>query len=308
MAPKGKGKAKAAPAPAAAFSAVPTLDEACALLLKNEPAPFREATETLFTILNNITAKPDEAAFRRLKRANAALSASSAVPTLDEACALLLKNEPAPFREATETLFTILNNITAKPDEAVFRRLKRANAALSAKVFGAKGGVRFLRAVGFVEEGAGDEAAFVLPAAVGAEQIAAGKAALKAAVKQFSLSAEKVFGAKGGVRFLRAVGFVEEGAGDEAAFVLPAAVGAEQLAAGKAALKAAVKQFSHVQEALRTAENEAAAQKLRDLRDLSKQNNSKRDAATAGEKDAIKAEIAAERFEWERQRDPTNFK
>ena len=193
MAPKGKGKAKAAPAPAAAFSAV---------------------------------------------------------PTLDEACALLLKNEPAPFREATETLFTILNNITAKPDEAVFRRLKRANAALSAKVFGAKGGVRFLRAVGFVEEGAGDEAAFVLPAAVGAEQIAAGKAALKAAVKQ----------------------------------------------------------FSHVQEALRTAENEAAAQKLRDLRDLSKQNNSKRDAATAGEKDAIKAEIAAERFEWERQRDPTNFK
>ena len=90
MAPKGKGKAKAAPAPAAAFSAVPTLDEACALLLKNEPAPFREATETLFTILNNITAKPDEAVFRRLKRANAALSASSAVPTLDEACALLL--------------------------------------------------------------------------------------------------------------------------------------------------------------------------------------------------------------------------
>ena len=56
------------------------------------------------------------------------------------------------------------------------------------------------------------------------------------------------------------------------------------------------------------AEPKAAAQKLRDLRDLSKQNNSKRDAATAGEKDAIKAEIAAERFEWERQRDPTNFK
>ena len=49
MAPKGKGKAKAAPAPAAAFSAVPTLDEACALLLKNEPAPFREATETLIS-------------------------------------------------------------------------------------------------------------------------------------------------------------------------------------------------------------------------------------------------------------------
>ena len=193
MAPKGKGKAKAAPAPAAAFSAV---------------------------------------------------------PTLDEACALLLKNEPAPFREATETLFTILNNITAKPDEAVFRRLKRANAALSAKVFGAKGGVRFLRAVGFVEEGAGDEAAFVLPAAVGAEQLAAGKAALKAAVKQHAAQ----------------------------------------------------------QEAKRSQENAAAAQKLRDLRDLSKQNNSKRDAATAGEKDAIKAEIAAERFEWERQRDPTNFK
>ena len=186
----------------------------------------------------------------KAKAAPAPAAASSTVPTLDEGVALLLKNEPAPFREATETLFTILKNITAKPDEAAFRRLKRANAALSAKVFGAKGGVRFLRAVGFVEEGAGDEAAFVLPEAVGAEQ----------------------------------------------------------LAAGKAALKAAVKQFSHVQEALRTAENEAAAQKLRDLRDLSKQNNSKRDAATAGEKDAIKAEIAAERFEWERQRDPTNFK
>ena len=51
MAPKGKGKAKAAPAPAAASSAVPTLDEGVSLLLKNEPAPFREATETLFTIL-----------------------------------------------------------------------------------------------------------------------------------------------------------------------------------------------------------------------------------------------------------------
>ena len=121
----------------------------------------------------------------------------------------------------------------------------------------------------------------------------------------FSLAAG---GAKGGVRFLRAVGFVEEGAGDEAAFVLPEAVGAEQLAAGKAALKAAVKQHAAQQEAKRSQENAAAAQKLRDLRDLSKQNNSKRDAATAGEKDAIKAEIAAERFEWERQRDPTNFK
>ena len=307
MAPKGKGKAKAAPAPAAAFSAVPTLDEACALLLKNEPAPFREATETLFTILNNITAKPDEAVFRRLKRANAALSASSAVPTLDEACALLLKNEPAPFREATETLFTILNNITAKPDEAVFRRLKRANAALSAS-----------SAVPTLDEACAlllknepapfreaTETLFTILNNITAKPDEAVFRRLKRA--NAALSA-KVFGAKGGVRFLRAVGFVEEGAGDEAAFVLPAAVGAEQLAAGKAALKAAVKQFSHVQEALRTAENEAAAQKLRDLRDLSKQNNSKRDAATAGEKDAIKAEIAAERFEWERQRDPTNFK
>ena len=176
--------------------------------------------------------------------------ASSSAPTLEEAAGLLLRNEPAPFRVATETLFKILTNVTSHPDDAAYRRLKRANAALSAKVFGAKGGVRFLRAVGFVEEGAGDEAAFVLPAAVGAEQLAAGKAALKAAVKQHAAQ----------------------------------------------------------QEAKRSQENAAAAQKLRDLRDLSKQNNSKRDAATAGEKDAIKAEIAAERFEWERQRDPTNFK
>ncbi len=78
--------------------------------------------------------------------------AASSVPTLDEAVALLLKNGPAQFYDAHETLNKILDNVTANPGEDKYRRLKRSNPVLNMKVFSAKGSERFLQCVGFVEQ------------------------------------------------------------------------------------------------------------------------------------------------------------
>ena len=107
--------------------------------------------------------------------------------TLQEAGALLLRNEdPEVFRLATETLFKVLQNLVAHPDEPKYRNIPRSSAAFSEKLAKAKGAVRFLKAVGFVEEGgSGAGASLALPpAAESADQIAAGKAALKAVLKQ----------------------------------------------------------------------------------------------------------------------------
>ena len=152
--------------------------------------------------------------------------------------------------------------------------------------------------VGFVEEGAATRRR---SRARGRRRRADRRAAaLKAPSLREALSPPKVEGAKGGVvpprRRLRR-------GGDEDGSLrrLRTVAASSPRAAGAQGAEAVLPTRSRP-------EREAAAQKLRDLRDLSKQNNSKRDAATAGEKDAIKAEIAAERFEWERQRDPTNFK
>lgn len=38
-------------------------------------------------------------------------------PSIQEAIAILLQNEPAPFRLATETLFKIVQNLLTQPDE-----------------------------------------------------------------------------------------------------------------------------------------------------------------------------------------------
>ena len=103
------------------------------------------------------------------------------MPTLEEACGLLLLNEDAPvFTAAAETLFKILQNIVTHPGEAKYRSLSRSSKVFTEKLASAKGAVRFLKAVGFEEEGgSGADGSLVLKAE-NAEQIAAGKVALKA--------------------------------------------------------------------------------------------------------------------------------
>lgn len=108
----------------------------------------------------------------------------SSRPSLSEAASLLAKNEdPLVFAAATETLFAIVKNVLAHPDEEKYRKLSRNSKAFSSKVACAKGGVRFLKACGFVEEGADAEAALVLPVP-NAELLAEAKAMLKSLVKQ----------------------------------------------------------------------------------------------------------------------------
>ena len=171
----------------------------------------------------------------------------AAPPTLEEAVSILLKNEHAAFTLATETLFEVVKNLAAHPDEPKYRTLKRSSNAFSAKLAPAKGAVRFLRAIGFVEQG--------------------------------SSSAE------------------------EAVFTV-GKPDAELLAAAKTALKGAVKEYRRVEEAARVAENAAAAQRLADLRDLSKQNYAKRDADAQAERERIMKIAEIEKWEKQRQADP----
>jgi hypothetical protein len=108
-----------------------------------------------------------------------------APPSLEEACSLLLRNDdPLVFQAATETLFKILQNIVQHPEEAKYRSISRSSAAFRQKLSCAKGAVRFLKAVGFEEEGgSGDEGSLKLASAESTQQLVAGKAALKAALK-----------------------------------------------------------------------------------------------------------------------------
>ena len=172
-----------------------------------------------------------------------------AQPTVEEAVSILLTNNHGTFSAATETLFEVVKNLLAHPDDPKFRSLKRSSNAFSMKLAPAKGAVRFLRAVGFVEQG--------------------------------SSSA------------------------DDALFTV-AKVDAELLTAAKAALKGAVKEYRRMEEAARVAENAAAAQRLADLRELSKQNSAKRDAEAQAERERILKIAEIEKWEKQRQADPNS--
>ena len=157
---------------------------------------------------------------------------SSSKPSLTEAAALLAKNEdPQVFAAATETLFSIVKN--AATGEEKYRKLQRSGKTFSSKVACAKGGVRFLKACGFVEEGAD---ALVL-AEPSAELLAEAKAMLKSLVKQH----------------------------------------ADHMAAVRA-------------EERRVAD-EAAALKLQELKAVSKKNTAQRDAAAEAERQRLLAGI-----------------
>lgn len=171
-------------------------------------------------------------------------------PRLEDAVAILLQNDAGPFRVATETLFKLLQNVVSHPEDASYRAIKRSNEAFSSKVASARGGVRFLRAVGFQPS-----------TADGAEVLA-----------------------------------------------LAATADLEALDRGKAALKEAVREYSSREQARRTATDAAAAAKLDDLRQLSKQNNAKRDGEKGRDREAILKGLEIDREDWSRQRDDTNFK
>jgi len=167
-------------------------------------------------------------------------------PSVGEAVEILLKNEASGvFREATETLFKVVQNVLQHPEDESFRRLKRSTKAFSTKIAPAKGGVRFLRAVGFDEAGEGEEAALQL--------------------------------AQPDVKLL------EE---------------------GKAALKACVKAYARMAEEARRLENEAAAEKLKMLRDVSKTNQKEEDAQEKARQQAL---LKRDREDYARQRDANNL-
>jgi len=166
-------------------------------------------------------------------------------PTFDEACGLLLLNDAITFKDATETLFKILQNVVLHPGEGKFRTLQRSSAGFASKLAGAKGAVRFLKACGFEEQGgSGDAGSLVLP---------------------------------------------------------PGSQNDQQIAAGKAALKALVgrhtEQIVRVADEERRKANEAAAQKLVDLRELSKRNTATRDAAHEEERQRLLSGIHTDKNE-----------
>ena len=163
-------------------------------------------------------------------------------------------NEQLVFQQATETLFTILQNVLQNPDEPKYRNVRRSTKAFQEKLAHAKGAVRFLRAAGFVEQHAGtDDAAFVLdePAP---SQLNEAKTTLKAVVKhRFALD-----------------------------------------------LKA--------KEEARQQENAAAAGKLAQLKEVSKQNQAKQTELDSVERQRLLEGIQIDREDKVRQADPMQWK
>ena len=85
-------------------------------------------------------------------------AAISAAPmTLRASCGSL-----GEFVAATRTLLVFVGNVVTHPGEAEYRRVRLANAAFQSKPRRHAGGVAAMEAFGFVEEGAGDDAALVM--------------------------------------------------------------------------------------------------------------------------------------------------
>jgi thioredoxin 1 len=82
---------------------------------------------------------------------------SAALMTLRASCGSL-----GEFVAATRTLLVFVGNVVTHPGEAKYRRVRLANAAFQSKLGRHAGGVAAMKAFGFVEEGAGDDAALVM--------------------------------------------------------------------------------------------------------------------------------------------------
>lgn len=183
------------------------------------------------------------------RRKSAHAMATASRPSLEEVCSLIAQNQPLEFRLSTELLFKILKNVLDAPAEPKYRSIKRCSKAFS----------------------------------------------------------ENLAIAKGAVRFLRAVGWSEEGEADSATLVLPPSADLELLGRGKDALKALVKQRAAADAEARRVQDELSAEKLRELKRVSQQNTAKRDSAREKERQRLLEGIQIDRDDLVRQRDPNNI-
>lgn len=200
-------------------------------------------------------------------------------PSVEEACNLLVKNEDSlVFQIATEAIFKILQNLLQNPTEEKYRTLRRSNPAFAEKIGKAKGGVRFLKAVGFVEDGAGDAAVLVLPADVDTDHLRKSKAMLKEIAKQR---------------------MDEEAKKREAIRVVDTRL---------TRVQCPVHELTHALCVLQVADNAAAAVKLADLEAISKQNQAKQTEVEKEERARLLKGIEIDREDRERQKDPMQWK
>jgi hypothetical protein len=179
-------------------------------------------------------------------------------PSFDDAVQLLLTNPPADVFRCAETLFAILKKAAPRqPDGSTVlgdkrhRSLNRDAPTFQQNVGTVKGGVRFLRAAGFIDSA--EPKHLTLPDGAEPAHVAKARAALKGAV----------------------------------ASLMDAARREADVARSKA--------------------NEEAARRLIDLKRVQKDNSAKRTALEDAERLRILREMQAERFEKARQEDPHNF-
>jgi|TARA_B100000524_G_scaffold336110_1_gene225784 predicted ATPase len=109
------------------------------------------------------------------------------------------------------------------------------------------------------------------------------------------------------LRFLKAIGF-EQSAADASEIVMARPAGAALLGSAKAQLKESVRAFAIQEEKRRAAKDAAEADKLAQLRQLSKQNGAKRTAEAEQERQRLLKGIQIDHEDKARQADMTNFK
>lgn len=189
------------------------------------------------------------------------MAGTSSAPSFDEALCLLRANSQPDFFRCAEALFAILKRAAPKGadgvaslGEARVRSLNKEAPSFQANVAAVKGGVRFLRAAGFVDDVHGGH--LLLPDGADAARVAAARGALKAAV----------------------------------------ATASELTAASQ-----------READARRAADNAEATGRLVELKRVQAKNGATRTAAQEAERLRILRELQAERFEKARQADPHNF-
>lgn len=178
---------------------MPTAAALVELAEKNEPEAALVALTMLSTLLKNATA--DRAKFGSIKSSSKALAskvlqceggaealaalsfrlqedayvfgageepaedAAKILAVFEGARTALLqlgdRNVPDVAMAALKLVSKALQNVVDAPEDAGKRRINAASKALQSKVLSAQGGRELLAAVGFEEQGSGDEAAFV---------------------------------------------------------------------------------------------------------------------------------------------------
>mmetsp|Transcript_52493 Transcript_52493/g.127103 ORF Transcript_52493/g.127103 Transcript_52493/m.127103 type:complete len:475 (-) Transcript_52493:2173-3597(-) len=99
--------------------------------------------------------------------------------------AMRTQNTPSTYQTAVETLLKVLSNITDKPHEEKYRKVKRSNAAFSKRLGSVTGGHDAMAAVGFSVIKDGEEEFYTLNASAEAwEKLLSSKSQVQRAVDQ----------------------------------------------------------------------------------------------------------------------------